>query len=67
MAKQVLESSSWHNQIESINGNKINIKLDRNNISELNKYLVDNDIKVEALIPIRSLEDYFLSITKSAN
>ena len=67
LAKKVLENSSWLNQIESINGNKISIKLDRKNISNLNKYLVENNVNVEALIPIRSLEDYFLSITKSAN
>jgi len=66
-AKSVLESSSWQNQIDTIAGNKINFKLDRNNISELNKYLVDNGVNVEALIPVRSLEDYFLSITASAN
>jgi len=66
-AKSVLESSSWQNQIDTIAGNKINFKLDRNNISELNKYLVDNSVNVEALIPVRSLEDYFLSITASAN
>jgi ABC-type multidrug transport system ATPase subunit len=66
-AKSVLISSSWQNQIDTIAGNKINFKLDRNNISELNKYLVDNGVKVEALIPVRSLEDYFLSITAGAN
>lgn len=66
-AKSVLESSSWQNQIDTIAGNKINFKLDRNNISELNKYLVDNGVKVGALIPVRSLEDYFLSITASSN
>lgn len=66
-AKSVLESSSWQNQIDTIAGSKINFKLDRNNISELNKYLVDNGVKVEALVPVRSLEDYFLSITASAN
>ena len=66
-AKSVLVSSSWQNQIDTIAGNKINFKLDRNNISELNKYLVDNGVKVGALVPVRSLEDYFLSITASSN
>ncbi len=66
-AKSVLESSSWQNQIDTIAGNKINFKLDRNNISELNKYLVDNGVKVGALIPVRSLEDYFLNITANSN
>jgi len=65
-AKKVLENTSWNNQIESISGNKININLESKDISSLNKYLVENDVLVNALIPVRSLEDYFLSITSSA-
>jgi len=62
-ARNILETTKWLNQIESITGNKININLEQNEISVLNKYLVENGIMVNALVPIRSLEDYFLSIT----
>ena len=62
-ARNILETTKWSNQIESITGNKISINLDQNEISVLNKYLVENGIMVNALVPIRSLEDYFLSIT----
>jgi ABC-type multidrug transport system ATPase subunit len=65
-AKKVLENTSWNNQIESINGNKININLESKDISSLNKHLVENGVLVNALVPVRSLEDYFLSITSSA-
>ena len=65
-AKKVLENTYWNNQIESINENKININLESKDISSLNKFLVENGVLVNALVPVRSLEDYFLSITTSA-
>ena len=65
-AKKVLENTSWNNQIESISGNKININLESKDIASLNKYLVENGVFVNALVPVRSLEDYFLNITASA-
>ena len=37
--------------------------LENNEIAEINKYLVENGIGVSAIIPTRSLEDYFLKIT----
>jgi ABC-type multidrug transport system ATPase subunit len=64
-AKKVLENTSWNNQIESISGNKININLESKDIASLNKHLVENGVLVNALVPVRSLEDYFLSITTS--
>ena len=32
-------------------------------IPEINKYLVEKGVMVNALVPVRSLEDYFLNIT----
>lgn len=66
-ANRILENTNWYKQIEVIKGDKITINIESKNISALNKYLVDNGVKVTALIPIRSLEDYFLSITAGAN
>jgi hypothetical protein len=37
--------------------------LDNDEIAHLNKYLVENGIAVSAVVPTRSLEDYFLKIT----
>jgi len=62
-AKKVLESTVWYKQIESISGKKISINMESKDIPEVNKYLVENGIMVNALVPVRSLEDYFLSIT----
>lgn len=61
--KNILETTKWLNQIESISANKINFNLEQNEIPLLNKFLVENGIMVSALVPVRSLEDYFLNIT----
>ncbi len=65
-AKRILDNTKWYNQIETFSENKFSIKIENHDIAELNKYLVENGVMVNALIPVRSLEDYFLSITSSA-
>jgi ABC-type multidrug transport system ATPase subunit len=65
-AKRILDNTKWYNLIENFSENKFSIKLENKDIAELNKYLVGNGVMVNALIPVRSLEDYFLSITSSA-
>jgi len=62
-AKKVLESTKWYNQIESITEKKFSINIEDKEIPEVNKYLVENGVMVNALVPVRSLEDYFLTIT----
>lgn len=42
---------------------RLEINIDRDRFAELNSRLVENGFKVSALIPKRSLEDFFLSIT----
>jgi len=64
-AKRILDNTKWYNLIETFSENKFSIKLENHDIAELNKYLVENGVMVNALIPVRSLEDYFLSITSS--
>ena len=66
LAKSVLADSKWYTQIESFSENKFSINLENKDIAELNKYLVEKGVMVNALIPVRSLEDYFLSITSNA-
>ena len=65
-ALKILENTIWYNNIESIAENKFSINIEQKVIPDLNKYLVENGIMVNALIPVRSLEDYFLSITAGA-
>ena len=65
-ALKILENTIWYNNIEAITENKFSINIEQKVIPDLNKYLVENGIMVNALIPVRSLEDYFLSITAGA-
>ena len=45
----------------------VEVKMDFKDIPELNKALVDAGVQVHALIPKRSLEDLFLSMTEHSN
>jgi len=65
-AIKILENTIWYKNIESITENKFILSIEQKTIPELNKYLVVNGVLVNALIPVRSLEDYFLSITSGA-
>ena len=62
-AKQLISQSRWKNKIESSTNNKLIFNLSSEEIAKLNKYFVDNDISVSAVIPTKSLEEYFLKIT----
>jgi hypothetical protein len=42
----------------------MNFELTKNEIAELNKYLIEKGFAVSAIIPVRSLEDFFLKITE---
>ncbi|MEG8946184.1 ABC transporter ATP-binding protein [Rosettibacter firmus] len=63
-ALNVINSSNWVNHLKSIDKNSLTFEMLHNEISSLNKYLVDNSLEVSAVVPIRSLEDYFLKITE---
>lgn len=47
--------------------NKITLSLTQKEVSELNKKLVESGIEVYSIVPVRSLEEYFLKITEGAN
>jgi len=65
-AKQLISQSRWSGKIDSIKNNKLILNLPSEEIAELNKYFVENNISVSAVIPTRSLEEYFLKITVDA-
>lgn len=62
-ARKILQNTNWYKSIESILGNKFNFNLEQKDIPALNKFLVENGVMVSAIVPVRSLEDYFLTIT----
>jgi ABC-2 type transport system ATP-binding protein len=59
----LLTQSQWINKLESKAKTVFMFTLENNEISDLNKYLVENGVAVSAVVPTRSLEDYFLKIT----
>lgn len=65
-AKNLVSSSGWVNKLDSVSNNQMYFKISSEEIAELNKYLVQNNISVNAVIPKRSLEEYFLKITEEA-
>ena len=61
--EKIINESKWARKLDSSSNNKLIFKLNQNEISELNKYLVEKGTSVNALVPTRSLESYFLEIT----
>jgi ABC-2 type transport system ATP-binding protein len=66
-SKSALENTKWYSKIESISGNNITFTLEQNEISQINKLLVEKGIAVSAVVPKRSLEEYFLKIASEEN
>jgi ABC-type multidrug transport system ATPase subunit len=65
-AKKVISESQWNNKLESTNKSSLIFELPAEEIAGLNKFLVNNNILVSAVIPTRSLEHYFLKITEDS-
>lgn len=65
-AKAVLENTAWIKKLVSESKNNLTFALNNSEIHLLNKYLVENNISVSAVIPTRSLEEYFLQITEKS-
>ncbi len=62
-AKILLQQSQWQQYIEPQRGHTLLLKMHRNRIPELHKFLVGQDIKIISVQPRHSLEDYFLQVT----
>jgi len=65
--KSRISETKWSNALTGIKENVAIFKLDKEEIPAINGYLQENEFKVYALIPKRSLEDYFLSTIKGEN
>lgn len=59
----LIAQSDWIKKLESRAKTIFMFLLENDEIANLNKYLVENGIAVSAVVPTRSLEDYFLKIT----
>ena len=63
-ALECLNTSRFNSSNIVITDTSITIETEQSFISDINSLLVANDIKVEGIQSTRSLEEYFLSITK---
>lgn len=63
-ALQFVNESTWQEKIKTTSKSEMNFELTKNEIVELNKYLIEKGVAVSAIIPVRSLEDFFLKITE---
>jgi len=61
---RLINESAWKEKLNSSSSTTFFFSLDKEEIAGLNKYLNDNRISVSAVVPTRSLEEYFLSITE---
>ena len=61
---KAITGSGWESSLESRVNNTFIFNLESGAIPELNKYMVTNNIEVLSIVPTRSLEEYFLSITE---
>lgn len=67
MAFNIIKDSRWIDSMRNHINNTFEFNVEVNEIPYLNKFLVENDIMVNSIIPKRSLEEYFLKITQEAN
>ena len=63
-AKMIISESDWRNKLSSSTNRELTFELMKNEIAELNKFFIERGFSVSAVVPVRSLEDYFLKITE---
>ena len=63
-SKDLLINSNFDEKIKNKKPDEITLSLEKNEISEVNKLLVQNNIDVFEIHPHKSLEEYFLKITE---
>ncbi len=65
-AKESLIESDWQNKLVGATEHTLEFEMEQSDAAELNKFLVESGIEVNAVIPTRSLEEYFLKITEES-
>lgn len=58
-----IEMTAWKRKLSASANDRLIFTIDREEISMLNRHLIENGIEVSAVIPTRSLEEYFLNLT----
>ena len=64
-AHTLIRQTSWAENLQSKrNDRELVLKIERNEIPQITHYLSQNELDVYSIRPVRSLENYFLKITK---
>lgn len=63
---ELVKATKWIDKLESSSKGILIFSLEDDEVHLLNRFLVENNINVSAVIPTKSLEDYFLKITEEA-
>jgi len=63
-AKTIIQDSAWKEKLVSSTNRELSFELIYNDIPALNKFFVENGFSVSSIIPVRSLENFFLKITE---
>jgi len=61
---RIVTESRWGSFLDSKSNSTFIFNLETKEIPELNRFMVSNNIEVLSIVPTRSLEEYFLSITE---
>ena len=67
LCTQALQNSAWQARIHSIGENTLELKLSKNEIPELVKFLADKQLSTYSVSYKRTLEDYFLKLTNQTH
>ncbi len=65
-AFHLLTKSGWLEKLKT-NESQIQLEVDKKEIPNIIRFLVENNIEINLIQPRHSLEDYFLTLTKSAD
>ena len=61
---KLINENDWSKKLETQVEDRFVFNLAPEEVSVLNKYLVENDVAVNSVVPTRSLEEYFLKLTE---
>jgi hypothetical protein len=59
----LLQQSQWQQYLQPQRGHSVLLKMNRNQLPQLNKWLVENNVAVISFQPRHTLEDFFLQVT----
>lgn len=63
-AMSVLNYTMWNQCFKTKEKNQLILEMPNKEIADLNRHFIENGVNISAVIPVRSLEDYFLKITE---